>query len=198
MAHLSGVPVRPNSLRPPLAGLPASTRSRFSLGAPRQRRVTEATAAGAQHRRSCQTARAAPKEAAQPQRQPRGDAEDDRMGRKGRKGKSAAASMNEATLVRVNKALEDFRASDAEGSHPFASSSFGGCFCDWEAFERAFGCGDASLGGPRAWGLRFGGDLSSGLAHLCANQFLLVCFFRFFSSIWVLCCFFSSIGIGRF
>ena len=133
MAHLSGVPVRPNSLRPPLAGLPASTRSRFSLGAPRQRRVTEATAAGAQHRRSCQTARAAPKEAAQPQRQPRGDDEDDRMGRKGRKGKSAAASMNEATLVRVNKALEDFRASDAEGSHPFASSSFGGCFCDLES-----------------------------------------------------------------
>lgn len=39
------------------------------------------------------------------------------MGRKGRKGKDAAAGgggMREATLVRVSKALEDFRASDAE------------------------------------------------------------------------------------
>jgi hypothetical protein len=47
------------------------------------------------------------------------------MGRKGRKGKGAAAEaaaggsggMREATLVRVSKVLEDFRDSNAEGSH---------------------------------------------------------------------------------
>ena len=57
------------------------------------------------------------------------------MVRKGRKGKgaSAASAMNEVTLVRVTKALDDFRASDAEGSHPFASSCLGGCFCALES-----------------------------------------------------------------
>lgn len=47
--------------------------------------------------------------------------EDELMGRKGRKGKGVAAGgstgMKEATLVRVSKVLEDFRASNAEGSH---------------------------------------------------------------------------------
>jgi hypothetical protein len=121
MAHLSGVPVRPNSLRPPLA---VSARSRFSLGAPPEK----ATAAGARHRRSNQPARAAAKEAAQPPREPRGGGyghEDETMGRKGRKGGKLAAAggaadgagVREATMVRVSKVLEEFRASDAEGSH---------------------------------------------------------------------------------
>jgi hypothetical protein len=47
------------------------------------------------------------------------------MGRKGRKGGKLAAAggaadgagVREATMVRVSKVLEEFRASDAEGSH---------------------------------------------------------------------------------
>jgi ferric-dicitrate binding protein FerR (iron transport regulator) len=133
MIHPPGVPARQNSLRYPLDKTRCATRStisprsRFSFGAPQQRRVNRATAAEARHRRSIQTALAASKGASQPPSQPLDDDnehEDERMGRKGRKGKGAAAGpaaggsggMREATLVRVSKVLEDFRASNAEGS----------------------------------------------------------------------------------
>lgn len=122
MVHLSGVPVRPNPLRYPLA---VSTSSRFSFGAPEQRTIKRATAAQARHRRPpVQPNRARRIEGAS--RPPSVLLDDDNeheelMGRKGRKGKGAAAGgsagMKEATLVRVSKALEDFRASNAEGSH---------------------------------------------------------------------------------
>ncbi|AQL00170.1 DExH-box ATP-dependent RNA helicase DExH6 [Zea mays] len=119
MVHLSGVPVRPNPLRYPLA---VSTSSRFSFGAPEQRTIKRATAAQARHRRPpVQPNRARRIEGAS--RPPSVLLDDDNeheelMGRKGRKGKGAAAGgsagMKEATLVRVSKALEDFRASNAE------------------------------------------------------------------------------------
>ncbi|KAL6845214.1 hypothetical protein ACP4OV_024709 [Aristida adscensionis] len=124
MAHMSVVPVHPNLQ---LQGRPLAvpTRSRFSLGAPQQRRGSEATAAVVvTRRRRSRGARAgAPSASAgaglpHPHPPSDGDKGEEGMGRKGRKGKDAAAEggggMREATLVRVSKVLEDFRASDAK------------------------------------------------------------------------------------
>jgi hypothetical protein len=112
--NMSTVPVHPNFLRRLLhRNASPPCRSRFSFGATPQRSVNETTA-DATRRRQSQTVRAAPNEAVW------------ENGGMGRKGKDTGGGISEATLVRITKVLEEFRASDAEGS--LASFLFGGCF----------------------------------------------------------------------
>uniref|UniRef100_A0A0D9V650 Uncharacterized protein n=1 Tax=Leersia perrieri TaxID=77586 RepID=A0A0D9V650_9ORYZ len=135
MAHTSGVPVRPNLLlflgRPPLArnARPPPSGPRFSSfrAAAQQRCGSDEATAKARGRRreeESRTGRAAPDVVAAGPTPPLRDEEEaeegGRMGRKGRKGKEAVAagggagSLQEATLVRVYRVLEDFRASDEQ------------------------------------------------------------------------------------
>ncbi|KAG8055280.1 hypothetical protein GUJ93_ZPchr0001g32006 [Zizania palustris] len=124
MAHTSGVAVYPTlflrrsllsrNAQPPPSG------PRFSWSA-LPRAGSNEVAAERRRQGESRSGRAAPDVAAKPLSLHDEEEQEGGMGRRGRKGKDAAAAgagggggMREATLVRVSKVLEDFRASDAQ------------------------------------------------------------------------------------